>query len=50
MTGHYLNRGYPERALRKHYKRASGYTQDDLLEVIQKPQIETPVMITNYNP
>ena len=50
LIGYYLNRGYPLKTLRKHYKRASGYTQDDLLEVIQKPQIDTPVMITNYNP
>ena len=50
LIGYYQNRGYPEKALRKHYKRASEYTQDDLLEVRKKPQVDTPVMVTNYNP
>ena len=33
-----------------HYKRASKYKQDDLLDVIQKAPVKTPVMVTNYNP
>ena len=45
-----MKRNYPEKALRKHYKRASQYTQDQLLEVKPKNGIDTPVMVTNYNP
>ena len=41
---------YPEKALRKHYSRASKYNQDELLEVIPRNPIDTPVMVTNYNP
>ena len=39
-------REYPEKALREHYK----FTQDQLLEVILKKPLNTPVMVTNYNP
>ena len=37
LVGYYLKRGCLEKALRKHYKRAARYTQDDLLEVKQNP-------------
>ena len=50
LITYYMKRDYPEKALRKHYKRASQYTQDQLLEVKPKDSIETPVMVTNYNP
>ena len=49
LIGYYLKRGYPEKALRKHYKRAARYTQDDLLEIKHKTQVNTPVMVTNFN-
>ena len=39
VIAHYKKRGYPEKALRKHYKKAGGFTQDDLLDV----QVKTPV-------
>ena len=45
-----MKRDYPQKALRKHYKRASQYTQDQLLEVKPKEGIDTPVMVTNYSP
>ena len=48
--GYYLKRGYPEKALRKHYKRAAKFSQDELLEVAVKTPITTPVMVTDYNP
>ena len=50
LIKYYIKRDYPEKALRKHYKRASRFTQDKLLEVIHKKGITTPVMVTNYNP
>ena len=50
LITYYMKRDYPEKALRKHYKRASQYTQDQLLEVKPKNSIDTPVMVTNYNP
>ena len=49
-TTYYMKRDYPEKALRKHYKRAAQYTQDQLLEVKPQECITTPVMVTNYNP
>ena len=45
-----MKRDYPEKAQRKYYKRASQYTQDQLQEVKTKESIDTPVMVTNYNP
>ena len=39
LIAHYLKRGYPEKGLRKHYKKARGFTQDDLLDVT----VKTPV-------
>ena len=50
LIGYYLKRGYPEKALRKHYNRASKFTQDELLAVTRKDPVKTPVMVTNYNP
>ena len=50
LVSYYIKRGYPEKALRKHYSRASKYSQDELLEVVPKTQADTPVMVTNYNP
>ena len=50
LMGYYLKRGYPEKALRKHYKRAAKFSQDELLEVAVKTPITTPVMVTDYNP
>ena len=50
LVAYYTQRGYPEKALRKHYSRASKYNQDELLEVIPRNPIDTPVMVTNYNP
>ena len=49
LIKYYIKRDYPEKALRKHYKRASGFTQDELLEVMPKKGTTTPVMVTNYN-
>ena len=40
----------PRKSPRKQFKRASKYKQDDLLDVIEKPPVKTPVMVTNYNP
>ena len=50
LIAHYLKRGYPEKGLRKHYKKARGFTQDDLLDVKVKTPVKTPVMVTNFNP
>ena len=50
LVSYYLKRGYPEKSLRKHYKRASKYSQDELLNVVEKTPVTTPVMVTNYNP
>ena len=50
LMGYYLKRGYPEKALRKHYKRAAKFSQDELLEVAVKTPITTPVMVTDYKP
>ena len=50
LMAYYLKRGYPEKALRKHYKRASKYSQDQLLEVTEKKPTKTPLMVSNYNP
>ena len=50
LIQYYQKRGYPEKSLRKHYQRASKYKPDDLLDVIEKTPVKTPVMVTNYNP
>ena len=50
LTGYYLKRGYPLKMLKKHYQRASRYSQDELLEIKHKSEKTTPVMVTNYNP
>ena len=50
LIQYYQKRDYPEKSLRKHYQRASKYKQDDLLDVIEKTPVKTPVMVTNYNP
>ena len=50
LVAYYTQRGYPEKALRKHYSRAAKYNQAELLEVIPRNPIDTPVMVTNYNP
>ena len=50
LITYYLKRGYPEKALKKHLKRASKFTQDELLDVKEKNPTTTPVMVTNYNP
>ena len=50
LTSYYLKRGYPQKALTKHYKRASKFTQNELLEVKLKSPINTPAMVTNFNP
>ena len=55
LITYYLNRGYPEKAFmpmgqRVQFKRASKYSQDQLLEVKEKTSTKTPVMVTNYNP
>ena len=50
LTGYYLKRGYPEKVLRKHYKRGARHTQNELLKVRQKSQLASPVMVANYNP
>ena len=50
LISYYTNRGYPQKALRKHYKKASKFSQDDLLDVKKKTPVKTPVMVTNFNP
>ena len=50
LIKYYLKRSHSEKALIKHYKRASKYKQDDLLDVVKKTPVKTPVMVTNYNP
>ena len=50
LTGYYLNRGYPFKSLKRHYKRARAFTQDELLSTVVKPQVDTPVMVTQFNP
>ena len=50
LTGYYLKRGYPFKSLKKHYHRAKKFTQDELLETVPKTEIDTPVMVTQYNP
>ena len=50
LIQYYLKRGYPEKSLRKHYKRAFRYKQDGLLDIIEKIPVKTPVMVTIYNP
>ena len=39
-----------EKATRNHYKQASKYTQDQLLDVVTKIPVNPPIMVTNYNP
>ena len=41
LVSYYIKRGYPEKALRKHYSRASKYSQDKPLKVVPKNQIDT---------
>ena len=51
LTQYYVNRGYPIKQLRAHYKRVSKFTQADLLTDKPKNKTKTPpVMITGYNP
>ena len=50
LITYYLKRGYPEKAFKKHLKRASKFTQEELLDVKEKNPTTTPVMVTNYNP
>ena len=40
LISYYIKRGYPEKALRKHYKKAAGFTQDNLLDVKTKIPIK----------
>ena len=47
---YYLQRGYPLKSLKKHMLKASKFTQDDLLQVITKSPVDTPVIVTTYNP
>ena len=50
LVKYYTKRGYPEKSILKHHKRASQYTQKDLLETKIKEKLDTPVMVTTYNP
>ena len=50
MIEHYPKRGYPFKSLRKHMFRACKFTQDELLQVKTKSPIDTPVVVTTYNP
>ena len=50
LTGYYLNRGYPFKSLKKHYKRAKAFSQDQLLETTQRKSVDTPVMVCQFNP
>ena len=48
LTRYYLNRGFPFKSLKRHYKRARTSTQDELLFTVAKPQVDTPVMVTQF--
>ena len=48
LIEYYLKRGYPFKSLKKYILKASSFTQDELLVV--KETIESPVMVTTYNP
>ena len=51
MVTYYPKRDYPEKSLsKKHYKIASKYNQDQLLDVVEKTPTKTPVMGTYCNP
>ena len=50
LIEYYLKRGYPFKALKKHTLKACAFTQDELLVVKNKEIIDTPVMVTTYNP
>ena len=51
LTPYYLNRGYPIKQLRAHYKRVSKFTQVDLLKEKEKNSSKTlPEMVTRFNP
>ena len=50
MVDYYLKRGYPKHTLNKHYKRASKYSQNDLLDTKPKTTTNTPLMVTDFNP
>ena len=39
LITYYLKRGYPEKTLKKHLKRASKFTQDELLDVKEKTRL-----------
>ena len=50
LTGYYLKRGYPASSLKKHFNRANQFKQSDLLEDNPRETIDTPVMVTQFNP
>ena len=50
LIEYYQKRGYPFKALKKHMLKGSAFTQDELLIVKTKETIDTPVMVTTYNP
>ena len=50
LTGYYLKRGYPRESLKRHFNRASQFKQSDLLDTKATEPIDTPVMVTTYNP
>ena len=50
LTGYYLKRGYPRESLKIHFNRTNQFKQSDLLENTPKPTLDTPVMVTQFNP
>jgi hypothetical protein len=50
MIRHYLRRGYPKNLLVKHRDRAKIFSQEDLLEVVEKTITDREIMVTKFNP
>ena len=50
LTGYYLKRSYPASSLKKHFNRANQFKQSDLLEDNPRETVDTPVMVTQFNP
>ena len=50
LTGYYLKMGYLASSLKKHFNRANQFKQSDLLEDNPKETVDTPVMVTQFNP
>ena len=50
LVNYYTQRGYPRAKIIKHFDRAKQKKQEDLLQPLEKDNLDTPVMVTTYNP